>query len=165
MPPFLPVRTRATIAQEALHFALSQPPSAWTAYYSFDGLLVPPEIIEKDPFLTALARIRDFRTGIIRLPAQSCYNWHVDSDRNATINMILQTGVSHCLFLDGEFGLTVRVKELKYQPNTYYVFNTQCLHIVANLEGDRYMLTLEFQGKDKAVTFDALCADIRALVG
>jgi hypothetical protein len=50
--------------------------------------------------------------------------------------------------------------ELQYQPDTYYVFNTQVNHMVLNFERPRLLLTIEF-GEDKdALSFDDLLLEL-----
>jgi hypothetical protein len=50
--------------------------------------------------------------------------------------------------------------ELQYQPDTYYVFNTQVNHMVLNFEQPRLLLTIEF-GEDKdALSYDDLLLEL-----
>lgn len=159
MIPYLPLQTKSQIASAALLYALSQPDEAWVQYFNFDAVPLPDPLLLKDPLLAGLAAKRTFRGGVLRLPPNTVYNWHTDDLRKCSINMLLRGGPSHCLFADGPFGLNMRVQELDYAPDTYYVFNTQVPHMVVNMGGPRYMFTLEFLGKDKDVTFDELCGD------
>lgn len=162
-PFYLPIELRSTIRQELLDYAKAADLREWMSYYSFAALPVPDAFIDEDPVLNALRRSDlSFRAGVLRVPPNTCYNWHVDTDRLVGVNMLLDHGTSHCLFMPGEFGLTMPVHELIYQPDTYYVFNTQILHTVINLSGPRYMLSVEFTGKDKNLTYEALCAMIQA---
>ena len=69
---------------------------------------------------------------------------------------------SRCLFIEDEKpGLVFTTKELKYQPGTYYVFNTQKPHMVLNTTQPRYLFSLEFTDKDSGLTFDELCLDLK----
>jgi hypothetical protein len=97
------------------------------------------------------------------MPPNTTYNWHVDSDRKVGLNMLLQDGQSHCLFATEDFGVRCVVEELQYQPNSYYVFNTQVPHMVLNLEQPRYLFSLEFLDKDRGLTFDELCENIKGM--
>ena len=133
----------------------------WAPYYNFDAIRVPINMWTKDPFLLALAKKRDFHVGLLKMNPNTCYNWHVDADRMCGINMLLsQDGLSHCLFLAGSPGVVFETHELKYEPDTYYAFNTQINHMVLNFKKPRYLLSLEFFGKDCRLTFDELCKDI-----
>jgi hypothetical protein len=160
MAPYLPLQTKSTIGQEALTLAMRVPPEQWVKYFNFDAIPLPYAMLMQDPTLAALSTKREFRAGVLRLPPYTAYNWHVDDERRASINMLLRSGRSHCLFADEPFGLNMRVQELDYAQDTYYVFNTQVPHMVLNLEAPRYMFTLEFTGKDKYVMFNELCGDL-----
>lgn len=161
-PFYLPIELRSTIRQDLLDYAKAADLREWVSYYSFAALPVPDAFIEEDPVLNALRRSGlSFKAGVLRMSPNTCYNWHVDTDRRVGVNLLLQHGTSHCLFQNGEFGLTMSVHELIYQPDTYYVFNTQVLHTVINLTGYRYLLSLEFTDKDAGLTYEALCAMIQ----
>jgi hypothetical protein len=137
---------------------------SWTQYYNFRAVPVPSEILLEDPFMGNLAEKRAFHAGILRMEPNTCYNWHVDTDRKVGLNMLLSDdGDSRCLFLDGEPGVVFKTQELSYQPDTYYVFNTQVPHMVLNTTRPRYLFSLEFLGQDRGLTFDELCEDIKGM--
>jgi hypothetical protein len=129
----------------------------WMTYYNFRALPVPVTILLKDPFFTKLAERHSFHAGILRMPGSTCYNWHTDTERKVSINMLLQDVQSDCLFMDGEPSITFRCRKVPYFPETYYAFNTQVPHMVINHVGDRYMFSVEFLGSSKDLTFDELC--------
>jgi len=52
---------------------------------------------------------------------------------------------------------------LKYEPETYYVFNTQVPHMVLNTTKPRYLFSVEFLEKDRGLTFNELCEDIKGI--
>jgi hypothetical protein len=60
-------------------------------------------------------------------------------------------------------GLRCNVEELKYEPDSYYIFNTQVPHMVLNIEQPRYLFSLEFLEEDRGLTFDELLADIKGM--
>jgi hypothetical protein len=129
----------------------------WMPYYNFRALPVPVTILLKDPFFTKLAKRHSFHAGILRMPESTCYNWHTDTERKVSINMLLQDVQSDCLFMDGEPSITFRCRKVPYFPEIYYAFNTQVPHMVINHVGDRYMFSVEFLGSSKDLTFDELC--------
>lgn len=151
------------VAKDLLNYALSTTPESWVKYYNFDAIPVHPNVLQQDPFLSYLAKKRAFYTGILRMPPNTCYNWHVDTDRKVGLNMLLaDDNKSRCLFIEDENpGVVFTTKELKYQPGTYYVFNTQKPHMVLNTTQPRYLFSLEFMGKDSGLTFDELCLDLK----
>lgn len=135
----------------------------WMPYYNFMAILVPWHILDQDPLFVALAKKRKFQAGILRMDPNTCYNWHVDTDRNVSLNMlILDDGNSKCIF-SPKYELVTPISELKYKESTYYILNTQVPHIVFNFSEPRYLFSLEFLEEDKGLTYDELCADIQGL--
>ena len=129
---------KSAISTDLLDLATTS--NSWFKYYNFDTLLVPAHILAKDPFFQDLP---SFNAGILRLPPNTCYDWHVDDARGWTINMLLTTGKSHCLFGPRD-GVAFPFIELVYEPGFYYAFNTQIPHTVLNFESTRYLLSIEF---------------------
>lgn len=162
--PYLAVPLQSQIAGDLLAYAVTLPQEAWSTYYNFVATPAPMAIMGKDPFLLALAGKRKFRGGILRMRPSTCYNWHVDTDRKVGLNMLLaDDGESRCLFLSGEPGVVFDTVELKYRPETYYVFDTQTPHTILNTSSFRYLFSLEFLDTDCAVTFTGLCEDIKGI--
>lgn len=150
------------IAKDLLKYALEAPPQAWVKYYNFEAIPAHPDLLRRDPFISYLSKKRKFHAGILRMPPNTCYNWHVDTDRHVGLNMLLaDDNKSRCLFIDGEPGVVFNTKELKYQPGTYYAFNTKKPHMVLNTTQPRYLFSLEFLAEDSGLTFDELCTDIK----
>jgi len=153
------------VSRQLLEYAVGLHQSAWTRYYNFDATPVPSDLLHQDPFIVELAKKRKFYAGILRMAPDTCYNWHVDTKRQVGLNMLLaDDNQSRCLFVDGE-GLeeVFKTKELKYEPNTYYAFNTQKPHMVLNTTRPRYLFSLEFSYEDSGLTFDELCTDIKGM--
>ena len=159
---YTPVPVKASIAKNLYVHAMNSP--KWTQYYNFMAVQIPREILQLDSFLVGLAGKRTFHAGVLRMEPNTCYNWHVDTDRKVGLNMMLSDdGNSRCLFLDGEPGVVFNTRELKYEPETYYVFNTQVPHMVLNTTKPRYLFSVEFLEKDRGLTFDELCEDIKGI--
>lgn len=160
---YTPVNYTSKIVVRLMRLIYQTPDEAWMPYYNFMALPVPQEIIDNEPMLVELAKKREFHAGILKMDPNSCYNWHVDTDRHVSLNMlVLDDGSSHCIFAP-EYGLVMPIHELKYAPFTYYVFNTKVPHMVVNFNEPRYMFSLEFLGKDKDVTYEELLVDIQGL--
>jgi len=159
---YMPVPVWSSISKDLFVHAVNT--VHWYPYYNFVASPIPHEILGLDSFLVDLARKRKFHAGILRMEPNTCYNWHTDTDRKVGINMLLSDdGHSQCLFLDGEPGVVFKTQELKYEPDTYYVFNTQVPHMVLNTTEPRYMFSLEFLEEDRGLTFDELCRDIKGM--
>lgn len=152
----LPVKS--LIAKELLAHAVET--YNWVPYYNFFVTPVPWKILETDPFLVKLSKKRMFHAGILKMDPNTCYNWHIDTDRKVGVNMLLLGEGSQCLFLEGEPGVVVKTKELKYEPDTYYVFNTQVSHMVITI-ATRYLFSIQFV--ELGLTFDQLCKDIKGM--
>ena len=104
--------------------------------------MVPKEMLIGEELLNELHG--DWHCGILRIDANSCYNWHTDTNRKVSINMLLNyNNDSHCVF--GECNsVQFPITELKYEPDTYYMLDTTKPHMVLNLNEPRYMFSIEF---------------------
>lgn len=145
-------------------FISASPLEAWVPYYNFNALLIPNEILYEDKLLKDLGEIRTFHAGILKTPPSHCYNWHMDTDRNAALNMLVyDDGKSRCIFAPNGMEIVVPIVELKYEPNHFYAFNTKLMHMVLNSDTPRYLLSLEFMGKDYGLTYQQLLNDLKEL--
>ena len=160
---FTPVNYTSKICFKLMELIYKTPDEAWLPYYNFMALPVPVEILDDEPLLVDLAKKRKFHAGILRMDPNSCYNWHVDTDRHVALNMLVcDDGNSKCIFA-ANYGLVMPITELKYKEFTYYIFNTQIPHTVYNFSEPRYLFSLEFLEEDRGLTYDELCADIQGL--
>jgi len=162
MNAYMPAPVKALIAKDLYAYATNS--HSWEQYYNFMAVPVPREILRLDSFMVSLAKKRTFHAGVLKMEPNTCYNWHTDTDRKTGLNMLLSDdGNSRCVFLAGEPGVVFKTQELKYKPDTYYVFNTQIPHAVLNTEKPRYLFSVEFLEKDRGLTFDELCEDIKGM--
>jgi len=146
----------SSIADEALAFSKNN--EVWHLYYNFEAARLPTELVIKEPMLMWLAKNQfDFHVGVIKLPPNTCYKWHSDTDRQVGINMLLEDNGSKCLFAEDTEDVSFPIIELAYKPSKYYVFNTRRQHTVFNFAGTRYLLTVEFLGKDRGLTYTDIC--------
>jgi hypothetical protein len=81
---------------------------------------------------------------IFKVNPMTWYDWHIDSTRQCAINLLLTGFNSHCFFGDRENRDIVRLTELTYEPNRYYLLNTQMKHAVLNFSETRYALSIGF---------------------
>lgn len=155
-PFFYELPTTSVIADEALAFGRQN--DVWHLYYNFDAARLPVEIAIKEPLLMWLLHNNfDFHVGVLKLPSNTCYRWHVDTDRLVGINMLLADNGSKCLFAENTEGVSFPIVELAYKPNKYYVFNTKQQHTIFNFAETRYLLSVEFLGKDRGLTYTDVC--------
>jgi hypothetical protein len=153
------IPSRSVITKELLEFAATA--QNWQDYYNFKAIQVPAEILAKDPFLVNLSNKHLFQAGIVQLSPYVCYDWHIDSRRGVGVNMLLTPEIkSHCLFTNTE-GVQFPFEELVYEPDTYYLFNTQVRHTVINFDKPRYLFTLEFKADKDQLPFANLLTQIK----
>jgi hypothetical protein len=155
------VNTKSTIKDEVFDFAIS--PTEWMPYFNFEAKPLPADIVLKDNFFVWLSQRYDFIVGVLKLDPYTCYNWHTDTRRGVGINMLLTPNTrSFCAFGVDPNELVFKIEELKYKPNTYYLFNTQSPHTVYNFEATRYLLSVEFVKDKDQLSFEDLVNDIEA---
>jgi hypothetical protein len=153
------IPSRSVITKELLEFAATA--QNWQDYYNFKAIQVPIEMLSKDSFLVDLFRKHPFVAGIVQLSPYVCYDWHIDSRRGVGVNMLLTPEIkSHCLFTNTE-GVQFPFEELVYEPDTYYLFNTQVRHTVINFYEPRYLFTLEFAADKDQLSFENLLEQIK----
>lgn len=159
--PYYEVSKKSNIANDLMAFALQ--PSDWIPYYNFNVKPIPPKIIFQDEFFVWLSHRYSFAAGILKLDPYICYDWHTDTRRGAGVNMLLTPfDRSFCVFTDKKENVVFNIEELKYKPETYYLFNTQIPHTVYNFETTRYLMSVEFIKNKDQLSFDNLLADIRS---
>ena len=153
------ISSRSVISKELLEFAATA--QNWQDYYNFKAIQVPVELLSKDSFLMGLFRKHSFVAGIVQLSPYVCYDWHIDSRRGVGVNMLLTPEIkSHCLFTSTE-GAQFPFEELVYEPDTYYLFNTQVRHTVINFYEPRYLFTIEFAADKDQLSFENLLEQIK----
>jgi hypothetical protein len=142
---------------------LANTATQWHRHYNFDVVPVDPLLLRTDPVMAFLMSKYAFIGGVSKMPENTCYHWHTDTVRQTSINMLLKDGGdSRCLFTKPTAEVSFPFMELSYLPDTYYVFNTQMPHTVYNFTKPRYLFSLEFFDKDRALTFAELCDALRA---
>ena len=159
-PCYQKIPEKSTIVPELLALAEK---GEWQDYIYWKAIPVSDELINKDPFLSKLRETRTFRAGILLTPPNSCYKWHVDTYRSVGVNLLIKHKDSHSVFTFDEENINVPVHELKYEEDTYYIYNTKVPHMVLNVDEPRYIMTLEFIGKDSNLEFDELREEIDAI--
>jgi len=155
---------KSPIVKLLLALAENAVPEAWVPYYNFKALPIDDEFVAYDPTLARLRSKREFMAGVLEVAPNTCYMWHADTDRNASVNMLLKDdGQSKCVFAPSYLDVVTPIVELKYEPDTLYAFNTKVLHTVLNFSEPRYLLSIEFLGADKGLTYDELRRDLELI--
>ena len=128
---------------------LSDKDVKWEPYYDFSIFKISNKLIDQEPILKKINEKYKIKLIlVVKLEPYETYVWHTDSTRGASINMILSPheNKSYCLFGVPIKNSTKRMDfyELKYNPKTFYLFNTQVPHTVINFDKIRYIFSLEF---------------------
>jgi hypothetical protein len=153
MLPFLQYSSKSTLTDKLKYVIQNVPEDSWVRYYNFDVLFLTKEFIEQDKFFKDLSKDFSYTACIVKMDANSCYNWHTDTKRQCSVNMLIDGYRSHCVFSPDPEDVNISVLELNYQPNTYYAFDTQTPHMILNLDNPRYLLSLEFTDDDQNLSF------------
>ena len=148
---------RSTILDSLLEVASNNEP--FERYYNFGMKGVDHRLICEDSFLISLHDAHPFKAAILLIPPNNIYNWHVDDNRGVAVNMMVSGRDSHCVFTDEDFDIVNGIEELRYEPETYYLFNTQKYHSVINLNNPRYMMSIEFNEDKYRLNYDQLVVE------
>ena len=103
------------------------------------------EATQSDPFIKDIAAEFNGKLRLYKFPAKQVYHWHKDASVGCSLNMVLEEYNSHSLFIHPERDnkYVEPVVELKYKLETWYIFNSQAMHSVINLDDrDRILFTL-----------------------
>lgn len=173
-------KNECVITEDILKFIEKQN-SQWTDHWYWDCLWYPVEDALRDPFMLKLAKRVRYKIGILRGNPKRCYDWHIDLPRECTVNLLLTPHLdSKCAFsherkiktkiaietnqfLEGHpFLDSFSFHELKYQPKTFYLFNTKIDHVVYNFsDSPRYLMSLEFQGEASKIKYNEMLEIIK----
>lgn len=126
----------------------AQETKIWRSYFNFDAIRVRNRELEQDKFFLNLHKFSSFKCGIIKLEPNTFYNWHTDARRKVSVNMLLGQTHSHTLFCLNFGDILGKFEEIKYEPNTCYLFNNTIHHTVINFDNPRYLFSLEFDNKN-----------------
>lgn len=129
----------------------------WFEHESLWNLaLIPPYLLLENP---ALAKINEkFKiegAGFIKMDPGECYKWHVDYSRGVAINLHMNPEIdSLCLFEKEKINdERITYIKLDYEPNQFYLFNTQINHSVTTFDETRYMFTLQFEQQKEELNY------------
>ena len=158
---FYEIKTKSVIRDAVIQEA-TRNDAKWVKYFNFDATQIPNHILALDPVLADIGSRHPLIGGVVMLPPNTFYNWHKDTRRGVSINMVLnpQDGVSHCVFTDDKDVVVGEFTELQYKSDTYYVFNTQVNHMVLNFDKPRLLLTIEFGEDKETLSYDNLLLEL-----
>lgn len=130
----------------------------WQEHESLWNLaLIPLDILLTNSTLKIINKHFEIEgAGIIKMDPFECYKWHVDFSRGPAINLHLNCfeSLSLCLFEEKELNKErIKYLSLNYQPDTFYLFNTQVPHMILNFSKPRYLFTLQFKRNKDELTY------------
>jgi hypothetical protein len=111
------------------------------------------KLIEQDTVLKKLQSKFNAMMRLYMFPGMTVYNWHRDVEMGCSMNLVMDDYSAHTLFNPSDKKEIIdKVVELKYEKNKWYLFNSQILHSVINVDHtDRILLTITFP---KGVTYN-----------
>lgn len=152
---FFKIKKPSSIITPYFRNNLSTITSSFQQYFNWASFEVPQEIWKKETVLSELDKAFEIeRAGVISIEKDSIYDWHKDDYRGVSVNMVLECDHGHTLFKTRPSKYQVeKIKELKYEPNTFYLFNTQIDHCVINFNKTRYVFSCEFKKKKDELNY------------
>jgi len=132
----------------------------WQEKYNFPIRVLPP-VFFKDSLLFKLILKFNGTPVIIKLEPMTWYNWHIDAVRQCSINMLIEGKDSQSFFGEKVNSDILALTELIYEPNIYYLLNTQKTHAVLNRHNIRYMLSIGFEYPN---TYELILTECKKLV-
>lgn len=119
------------------------------------------QLIKKDKMLSRLQSKFDAEMRLYMFPSMTVYNWHRDVEMGCSLNLVMDDYSAHTLFNPSDKKEIIdNVVELKYEKNKWYLFNSQILHSVINVDSkDRVLLTINFP---KNVTYNDVADHLKS---
>jgi len=119
--------------------------SDWIHYLEQTIYLLKLEDFSDDPKIVDL--INNFgsekKLCLFKLPPKSCYSWHKDAKRHASINMLIKGFDSLCIFgtesIEKKF---INLDKIEHKKDTYYLMNVKESHTVFNFDQERYVVSI-----------------------
>ena len=160
------LKSQCTVRNQLLDFCLNDDDwiNPWniTVKGTFFKKIAPRDIIFADAFLAELcssdsvvdhkwteevtvANKGDFGANIFLLPPNTHYELHWDRNRKSSLNMLINsdlTGISYFQVSEPYNQHHIKITQLKYETDCFYMLNTKVPHAVTNLDTPRFMLSI-----------------------
>lgn len=130
----------------------------WQEHESLWNLsLIPHSLLLENETLSRINEKFEIEgAGFIKMDPYQCYKWHVDYSRGLAINLHMNPleELSLCLFETEELNKErIKYLSLNYQPETFYLFNTQINHSIITFSRPRYLFTLQFKKTKEQLSY------------
>lgn len=154
----------------------------WNDYHGFRARVLPEDYFEKDEFSKwVYIKYPGVKMVMSHYAPYTQYDWHTGYVRACVINRTLNytinggPGDSHMVYCrptsnikkltngnaNKGVDLYKPIVELKYKPDTYYLFNAQVPHAIWNFEKDRYLISFELPEKLDTLRYPRLIKEVK----
>ncbi len=118
----------------------------WQSYMGWNASIIPLEsVLLEDTLARVHSKLPIEGAAVLKMEPHTCYKWHIDTERGCSINMLLHHTNSLCLFGKEINSENLAIRELNYNYNEFYLFNTREPHTVINFDGMRYLFSVKFK--------------------
>lgn len=150
-PCFTKLTVKSTIRQDLLKFC--EDGNQWIdpTVGTFFQKNPPRDLIFSDPFLQHICDNCLSNNGyntdvkIYRITPWTHYMLHTDEYRSSSINLLINDesdSISYFKASDTYNKLHIKILELKYEQDSYYLFNSKIPHAITNRDSTRYLLSI-----------------------
>jgi hypothetical protein len=124
--------------------------------------LMPSEILFQDQTIKELIPILgNMEARVLKTPPGYGFDWHIDPscNRQCALNLLLTPGIGSTLFQEKttDYKKWIKITELVYSPDNWYLLNTQVTHCYMNTDfEDRYVLSIEIESSSYSSVLEKL---------
>lgn len=144
------------MTEELLEYTRDNVQHQYTPFGGLSMLEIDSSIALLNPALSKIYSKYKFKSYIFRQDPYTNYLWHKDEWRGVTINQLLVSKNSHCLFGESQHRWVNSINEIPYHKDTLYLFNTQSMHTITNFECPRFLFSIDFELHKDNLSYDEL---------
>tara|TARA_B110000503_G_C7171071_1_gene424306 strand:+ start:4342 stop:4788 length:447 start_codon:yes stop_codon:yes gene_type:complete len=130
-------------------------------FSGFYGFPIGREIFLQDPVLSKIdKKYKILHGAFLKVNSNSAYHWHIDRKRGASINMLMTyESLSFALFYKNKDDYITDKQQfetvkLAYEPNHFFLFNTQQYHSLINFDAPRVIFSCLFEEEKDDLTYE-----------
>lgn len=146
MTNYLQLSTESVVRKRLLRIAV-EADDRWKPNNGIERIDIDIKDLEGDDKIIELAehfKCKEMRKlSLFRFQPRTCHAWHVDLQRYAAVNMLLEGWDSITLFGERADGINLKnIDQLIYEYDRYYLLNSKMRHTVINFSRPRYLLSI-----------------------
>lgn len=153
---FKPLQRKSLMTQELLEYTRDAVQHQYTPFGGLSMLEIDPSIVLLNPALSKIYSNYKFKSYIFRQDPYTNYLWHKDEWRGVTINQLLVSKQSYCLFGEAQHRWVNSILEIPYHSNTLYLFNNQASHTITNFDEPRFLFSIDFELRKDQLSYEDL---------